>query len=487
MQARHTRDNNSLIPIAKTWAIRLLTESPYYWHLFSLIFIGQVALCALVIRYVAYTNIDYLAYTEQAALFLPPNNVRDYAQLKGGTGPLVYPAFHLYIYATLHRLLPAASDPDVGGFVPGKSDLERGLPVLEGRESLRRLQYLWAGVYLATLLLVGWIYRQVIASVEPRTTATAHKKERREQPRTRTPVRSLSRLVLGPSPPLQPFLLLLPLSKRLHSIYMLRLFNDPLAMLSFYAAVICMHKRQWYVGAAVYSLALGIKMNILLFLPGLLVLLFQYKGPVGTILALSIILSIQLLLPAPFFLASRASAAQYFSSAFDLGREFTFKWSVNWRWLGEPRFASDELKWGLLGSHLLALLVFAGFKWSAPVPGGTLTVLDRGLSSIQGLRRAPLPQGPESGLHIPFVLFTSNMLGILFARSLHYQFFSWYAHQLPFLLWLTRWPLLICGAVWLIVLWVWDTFPPSVGGSFVLFLIHAAVLARVFWNGEKRA
>lgn len=197
--------------------------------------------------------------------------------------------------------------------MPGKSDLERGLPVLEGRESLRRLQYLWAGVYLATLLLVGWIYRQVIASVESRTTATAtaHKKERREQPRTRTPVRSLSRLVLGPSPPLQPFLLLLPLSKRLHSIYMLRLFNDPLAMLFFYAAVICMHKRQWYVGAAVYScvaltlrkndaradpvgrLALGIKMNILLFLPGLLVLLFQYKGPVGTILALSIILSIQ--------------------------------------------------------------------------------------------------------------------------------------------------------------------------------------------------
>lgn len=53
MQARHTRDNNSLIPIAKAWAIRLLTESPYYWHLFSLIFIGQVALCALVIRYVA--------------------------------------------------------------------------------------------------------------------------------------------------------------------------------------------------------------------------------------------------------------------------------------------------------------------------------------------------------------------------------------------------------------------------------------------------
>lgn len=33
------------------------------------------------------------------------------------------------------------------------------------------------------------------------------------------------------------------------------------------------------------------------------------------------------------------------------------------------------------------------------------------------------------------VLFTSNLIGITFARSLHYQFFSWYAHQMPFLLW----------------------------------------------------
>lgn len=198
------------------------------------------------------TNIDYLAYTEQAALFLPPTNIRDYSQLKGGTGPLVYPALHLYIYSILHRLLPAASNPDVGGFVPGKRDLEAGLQAT-GKESLRTLQYLWAGVYLSTLALVAWIYRQVITSVDAQTTGTTKKDDDRErQPSTRTPVR-LVNLVCGPSPPLQPFLLLLPLSKRLHSIYMLRLFNDPLAMVLFYAAVVCACKRRWYLGAAVYS------------------------------------------------------------------------------------------------------------------------------------------------------------------------------------------------------------------------------------------
>lgn len=41
------------------------------------------------------------------------------------------------------------------------------------------------------------------------------------------------------------------------------------------------------------SLALGIKMNILLFLPGLLVLLFQYKGAADTVVSLGIIIVIQ--------------------------------------------------------------------------------------------------------------------------------------------------------------------------------------------------
>ncbi|GHJ86063.1 hypothetical protein NliqN6_2465 [Naganishia liquefaciens] len=482
-------NRQSVISTAILLVLRLLTDTRYYWHLFSLIFLGEIALCALVIRYVAYTNIDYLAYTQQAALFLPPSNIRDYSQIQGGTGPLVYPALHLYIYSALHQLFPAASTYDVAGFVPDdKSDLEDAR-IAGGKTSLRQLQAIWAGVYLSTLLLVAFIYRGVISSIESRRPAA----EKKEQAASRTATygpdvrQSLVNLLLGSSPPLQPFLLLLPLSKRLHSIYMLRLFNDPLAMIVFYFAVLLLCKKQWHTGVAFYALALGIKMNILLFLPGLLVLLFQYKGAIGTIVSVGMIAIIQLLLPAPYFFSSRQSAQTYFASAFDFGREFLFKWSVNWRWLGEDTFLSKELKRGLLISHFVALILFAYFRWSSIIPGGTVTVLKRGLSSVQALGKAPISRGLESGLHIPFVLFTSNMLGILFARSLHYQFFSWYAHQLPFLLWLTRWPLIVCATLWVIVLWVWDSFPPSTPASFILFAIHAAVAFAIFWKGEIRS
>lgn len=32
-------------------------------------------------------------------------------------------------------------------------------------------------------------------------------------------------------------------------------------------------------------------------------------------------------------------------------------------------------------------------------------------------------------------IFTSNFIGIAFARTLHYQFYVWYFHTIPYLLW----------------------------------------------------
>lgn len=126
---------------------------------------------------------------------------------------------------------------------------------------------MWLGFYLATLALVLDIYRMA-----------------------------------KPCPPWA--VLLLGLSKRIHSIFVLRLFNDCVAMLLLYASVSLFLRRrvrfacprsplalgsrgpaaprlQWSIGSLVFSAAVSVKMNVLLFAPGLFVLLMSAVGPAG--------------------------------------------------------------------------------------------------------------------------------------------------------------------------------------------------------------
>lgn len=50
---------------------------------------------------------------------------------------------------------------------------------------------------------------------------------------------------------------------------------------------------RWRLGCLSYSLAVGVKMNILLFAPGLLLLLLQANGFLGTAVCLSICAGVQ--------------------------------------------------------------------------------------------------------------------------------------------------------------------------------------------------
>lgn len=209
-------------------------------------------------------------------------------------------------------------------------------------------------------------------------------------------------------------------------------------------------------------------MNVLLFAPGLLFLLLSEFGLIRTIPKLSLCAGIQLLLGLPFLLENPIG---YVSRAFDLGRQFMFKWTVNWRFLPEWLFLNRYFHLLLLSAHLLTLLLFALRRWKRP--GENI------LEILKEPSKRKIPAQKNTVDQIVLILFTSNFIGMCFSRSLHYQFYVWYFHTLPYLLWsggvkklahLLR--VLILGLIEL----SWNTYPSTNSSSAALHVCHLIIL-----------
>jgi alpha-1,3-mannosyltransferase len=272
--AKQSAPSASVHPVVKR--LQQLSKPCYDGTFITLLLLGEVILSAAIIHFVSYTEIDWVAYMEEVEGWWV-DGICDYRQLRGGTGPLVYPAGFLYTFAVLRYIT------------------ELGTNVL-------RAQYIFGAFYLVQLLLVLKVFTNVL----------------RCRSRDWKSVWSW-RIAMA----------LLCLSKRIHSIFVLRLFNDGLAMLFLYLSVYLFAKNTWKWGCLWFSMAVSIKMNVLLFAPGLLLLLLQTHATyVGTLLCLSICASVQLLLGAPFLLSYPES---YLRKAFEIDRVFFYKWTVNWK------------------------------------------------------------------------------------------------------------------------------------------------------------
>lgn len=161
------------------------------------------------------------------------------------------------------------------------------------------------------------------------------------------------------APPL--LLPLLLLSKRLHSIYVLRLFNDGICMTFMWLAILAMSYNKFSLGAVLTSLALSIKMNILLFLPALAVISFRAQGFAPALLDALTIVVVQILLGLPFLLQEPGA---YLSQAFDLSRQFLYRWTVNLRFLSEEVFLDRRVGAALLLLHGTLLVSFGLYRWT---------------------------------------------------------------------------------------------------------------------------
>ena len=132
-----------------------------------------------------------------------------------------------------------------------------------------------------------------------------------------------------------------------------------------------------FVSDADTSCALSVKMSALLYLPGLLVVLFKRHGLIGTLLHVAVLVFTQVAAGLPFLLTYPRPYLKY---SYEFSRAFLYKWTVNWRFVSEDTFLSQWWARGLLVGHIATLVAFGLFKWCRR-EGGALKVIRNGLRS----------------------------------------------------------------------------------------------------------
>lgn len=381
---------------------KLLCDSNFTHVIANILIIIEIFLNVVVIEKIAYTEIDWKAYMQEVEGVI--NGTLDYEHLKGDTGPLVYPAGFVYIFLLFYFFT------------------QRGTNIYFA-------QYIFAALYVCTLFLVFRLYKRT----------------------KKVPPYALVFMCFT--------------SYRIHSIYVLRLFNDPVAIFFFFMAVNCFVEDRWTLGCVLFSFAVSVKMNIMLFAPGLFYVLLVATGLKKTFFLIGVCAAVQLVVGFPFLLKSPIS---YISRAFNLGRVFLYQWTVNWRLLPEDIFVNRNFHIILLVLHISVLLIFA-YRWKRCLYPRNIT-------------NPNLPKKCPSLDDILLVLFTSNFIGMVFCRSLHYQFYVWYFFTLPYILWSTFFNPIIKLCVLGFLELSWNTYPSTILSSCILHCCHLIILYGLYVN-----
>lgn len=211
-------------------------------------------------------------------------------------------------------------------------------------------------------------------------------------------------------------------------------------------------------------------MSLLLSLPAFGVILFLTRGITGGLKQASLMAQLQVLIGLPFL---QKDWRGYLSKAFEFSRQFFFKWTVNWRFVGEERFLSQEFSVALLIGHIGMLGIFAT-KWLRPsglsIPEIIMAVAKgkEPLVNIQSVVASRI-----TPTFVMTTILTANTIGMLFARSLHYQFFAYLAWSTPFLLWKSGIHPVLQYGLWAAQEWAWNVYPSTEFSSKTVVVVLA--------------
>lgn len=183
----------------------------------------------LVTSAASYTEIDWSTYMQQVKVFL--SGERDYAKIEGDTGPVVYPANFLYIFSVLYEITDSGTNIGLA-------------------------QSIFCVLHAVNVVIVARTYLEDVT----------------------LPI---------------PVLVLLLCSRRIASIYALRLFNDGIEAILANAAVLLFVRRKFTFSCVLLSLAVGVKMNGLLYAPALGIVMLQSLGLAKTLMNVLLCIGIQ--------------------------------------------------------------------------------------------------------------------------------------------------------------------------------------------------
>lgn len=148
-------------------------------------------------------------------------------------------------------------------------------------------------------------------------------------------------------------------------------------------------------------------------------------------------------------------------------------------------FLSQEFRQSLLILQGSFLLLFLYSRWLEPSNMSIVSLFQMVLAPTP--RSAAVQMAIWSKMTPEYVLTTlstSNLIGILFARSLHYQFYSWFAWTIPYLLSQSSLHPVFQYLLWGAQEWAWNVYPATPVSSITVVAVNATILGSL-WIGKR--
>lgn len=190
---------------------------------------------------------------------------------------------------------------------------------------------------------------------------------------------------------------------------------------------------------------------------------------------------LKVVIAAPF---ASHDAQAYLSRAFEFTRQFLFKWTVNWRFVGEETFLSRGFSLTLLAAHVSLLTLFALTRWMKPSQQSLIQIVGFLFSPPSPSTQAATARRVTPRFILTTIL-TANAIGMLCARSLHYQFYSYIVWATPFLLWRAGLHPVLQYAFWAAQEYAWNVYPSTGFSSMIVVQVLAVQIAGV-WYGTRK-